>query len=489
MAIDLGMFAATSRRSRAVIRKVLPAKPAVDPDTIDRVRRNNARRALSWSSRTWGFLDFIVAGSGFVLAHALSPQFRFLSHGHGHAYSVTAATFAFASLLVFFNCMLGTYDRHNFTAVGRMAAQTIFATTLALAMTGLGIYGIEFASIGRLIVILTLFISGGGTFCCRMIARGLARKAKIRLMLVGSKRKFRTLATQIRAHHFDFYERPSWLDLADTSVTDRRAVFAAAFARHKPDEVIVMDSDPALSDVLHHSPAVLKSGCAIYTYVAYCENLLNELPIESVDDRGVLGTGFNIGSFHTGLTKRPIDVGLAGIALIAAMPLLGFCALAIKLNDGGPVLYRQRRVGRYGKVFTIFKFRTMRVDSEKSGAKWAAESDPRVTGVGRFLRSTRLDELPQIFNIIRGEMSFVGPRPERPEFVNELRLHIPHYDLRLLVPPGLTGWAQIRFRYGATMADAERKLAFDLYYVRRCSLLFDLVIWVRTVAAVAKGAR
>jgi lipopolysaccharide/colanic/teichoic acid biosynthesis glycosyltransferase len=131
----------------------------------------------------------------------------------------------------------------------------------------------------------------------------------------------------------------------------------------------------------------------------------------------------------------------------------------------------------------------MRVDSEKSGAKWAAASDPRVTSVGRFLRSSRLDELPQIFNIIRGEMSFVGPRPERPEFVNELRLHIPHYDLRLLVPPGLTGWAQIRFRYGATMADAERKLAYDLYYVRRCSLLFDLVIWVRTVAAVAKGAR
>jgi len=165
------------------------------------------------------------------------------------------------------------------------------------------------------------------------------------------------------------------------------------------------------------------------------------------------------------------------------------CGLLVKLTSPGPVIYTQSRVGRYGKPFTIYKFRTMQHDAEKGGAQWAKSGDVRATPLGRFLRKSRLDELPQLWNILRGDMSLVGPRPERPEFVEKLRQHIPHYDMRHLVLPGLTGWAQVRFRYGASLEDSQRKLAFDLYYVRHCGLAFDLAICLRTLAAMAKGAR
>jgi len=187
--------------------------------------------------------------------------------------------------------------------------------------------------------------------------------------------------------------------------------------------------------------------------------------------------------------KRIVSLCLATLGLLASLPLWPVIALAIKLDDRGPVLFRQRRVGWRGRGFNMLKFRTMRTDAEKTGAQWAAEDDPRVTRVGRFLRATRLDELPQLWNVIKGEMALVGPRPERPEFVCELAGEIPFYEQRHLVPPGITGWAQIRYRYGASKEDARRKLELDLYYVRHLSLSFDIEILMRTIPLVMKGSR
>jgi exopolysaccharide biosynthesis polyprenyl glycosylphosphotransferase len=168
-------------------------------------------------------------------------------------------------------------------------------------------------------------------------------------------------------------------------------------------------------------------------------------------------------------------------------------AVVVRLDSPGPVLYRQERVGEKGKTFMLFKFRTMRQDAEAStGPVWASrDGDPRITRVGRFMRKTRLDELPQLFNVLRGEMAFVGPRPERPHFVENLRKVIPYYDERHSVKPGITGWAQIKFGYGSTIEDAEEKLQFDLYYVKHMSLIFDVGIIVDTlkVVLVGKGAR
>ncbi len=190
--------------------------------------------------------------------------------------------------------------------------------------------------------------------------------------------------------------------------------------------------------------------------------------------------------------KRVIDVVISLVFLLCAAPLCLLVAVAIGLDSPGPVFYRQERVGLNGAIFKAWKFRSMRVDAESDGApRWAGSCDDRVTRVGRFIRKVRIDEIPQVLNVLAGEMSFIGPRPERPFFVEQLREQIPYYDLRHRVPPGITGWAQVNYPYGATVEDARRKLAYDLYYLKRSDLVLDLVILLQTVRVVlfAHGGR
>jgi sugar transferase (PEP-CTERM system associated) len=188
------------------------------------------------------------------------------------------------------------------------------------------------------------------------------------------------------------------------------------------------------------------------------------------------------------LLKRALDLAAGFIGLVVSMPIMIAVALVVRLESKGPIIFRQTRVGRMGKCFEVLKFRSMREDAEKvNGAQWASENDPRVTRIGRFLRKYRLDELPQFVNVIRGEMSFVGPRPERPYFVEELRKTIPYYDERHSVRPGITGWAQVQYAYGSSIEDAFNKLEYDLFYLQNMSLTFDLAIILQTIRIVFGG--
>jgi len=194
---------------------------------------------------------------------------------------------------------------------------------------------------------------------------------------------------------------------------------------------------------------------------------------------------------HSG-AKRALDLALSVLMLVILSPLFPIVALLIKIDSRGAVFYRQERVGLHGKVFTLFKFRSMRADAEAGGQpRWAEQSDPRVTRFGAFMRSSRIDELPQLINVIRNEMSLVGPRPERPHFVEQLERAIPYYRQRTSVLPGITGWAQTQFRYGASIEDAREKLTYDLYYVKHQSIRLDLAILAATVRVVLtkQGAR
>ncbi len=180
--------------------------------------------------------------------------------------------------------------------------------------------------------------------------------------------------------------------------------------------------------------------------------------------------------------KRLFDLSSALLLLFIFFPLMILIALAIKADSPGPIIYRQRRLGKKGKVFTIYKFRSMRQDAEKhSGAVWAMQNDPRVTRIGRFLRATHLDELPQLINVIKGDMSLVGPRPERPEIAEQLARYIPNYWKRLQVKPGITGLAQVRYRYDSCLKDVKNKLRYDLFYIRKANFLLDLRILFDTI--------
>jgi len=181
-----------------------------------------------------------------------------------------------------------------------------------------------------------------------------------------------------------------------------------------------------------------------------------------------------------------LDAFLASALFVPLTAMLPIVALAIKLNSAGPIFYRQRRIGKNGKEFEIAKFRSMVCDAEKNGAVWASCNDNRVTFVGKILRKTRIDELPQIWNVLKGELSFIGPRPERPEFVKELVEKIPYYQMRHLVKPGLSGWAQINFPYGASVEDALQKLQYDLFYVKNRSIVLEISIMLKTIMTLLK---
>ena len=231
-------------------------------------------------------------------------------------------------------------------------------------------------------------------------------------------------------------------------------------------------------------------GIEILDYAAFYERSAFEIPLDHIDDEWLMHAAMNASRIHIRNLKRIMDIFTAVIGLILSAPVVALAALAIRLDSPGPILFRQRRAGQDGEVYTLYKLRSMRTDAETaSGAVWAGKNDPRVTRVGNVLRKSRIDEIPQLFNVLRGEMSLVGPRPERPEFIDELAERIPFYRERLLVPPGITGWAQVNFPYTASIEASLRKVQFDLYYIKHMSLFLDVVIMLRTLKTILVGLR
>ncbi|WP_233219843.1 sugar transferase [Pleurocapsa sp. CCALA 161] len=230
-------------------------------------------------------------------------------------------------------------------------------------------------------------------------------------------------------------------------------------------------------------------GVYVYSIADFCERFWQKIPPAYVqDDWFAFTSGFNI--LHNRIKaklKQLIDIVVAAVMIVVSLPITIPVAIAIKLSSPGAIFYSQVRTGLNGKKFRVYKFRSMYQNAESKGIQWAKTKDPRITKVGSFIRLTRIDELPQLWNVFKGEMSLVGPRPERPEFDMQLREQIPYYDVRYLVKPGITGWAQVCYPYGASVEDAYQKVAYDLYYIKNYSLLMDLGIAFKTLRVVILG--
>jgi sugar transferase (PEP-CTERM system associated) len=258
----------------------------------------------------------------------------------------------------------------------------------------------------------------------------------------------------------------------------------AAVAIRVDADLIIVAPDDRRGMNLERLLECKKAGFPVIQYLSFVEREIRRIDLKRMELGWlVYSDGFTFGALDRFL-KRGFDLFVSSIVLFLTAPLIGMGMLAIRWEGQGPVLYRQERVTLDGKVFWILKLRTMRVNAEANGAVWASTKDNRITRVGNFLRRTRIDELPQLVNILWGEMSFVGPRPERPMFVKELAEKIPLYNERHMVKAGLTGWAQINYPYGASIDDARSKLSYDLYYVKNFSILFDFVILLQTLRVV-----
>ncbi|MGL4510411.1 sugar transferase [Cetobacterium sp.] len=224
-------------------------------------------------------------------------------------------------------------------------------------------------------------------------------------------------------------------------------------------------------------------------YLDYMLEIEKKVEVSYINEEWLLNAyGFEIlRSKFQNKVKRVFDIGMSIVIGTLTFPIMIIAAIIVKIESPGPIIYSQDRVGENEKEFPVYKFRSMRQDAEKDGAKWAQKNDPRVTKFGNFMRKTRVDELPQLLNVIRGDMSFIGPRPERMVFIKELEKQIPYYGLRHMVKPGLTGWAQVMYPYGATVEDAKNKLEYDLYYIKCYSLYLDIVILFKTLKTVVFG--
>jgi sugar transferase (PEP-CTERM system associated) len=272
---------------------------------------------------------------------------------------------------------------------------------------------------------------------------------------------------------------------------ERREAFKATLESFRGrarsiDRVVVALEDRRGSLPLRELLKLRFDGVVIEEAGSLLERLTGKLYLDGLRPSNfIYSEGFRVRPSQQ-LARRIVSTLAAAIGLLIFLPFFPFVVLAVRLSSPGPIFFRQTRVGMGGKNFTVFKFRTMRTDAEVAGAKWASKDDPRATKVGRFMRKTRIDEVPQLWNVLRGDMGFVGPRPERPEFVPWLSENIPYFDLRHMIRPGLTGWAQVRYGYGATLEEAREKLEYDLYYIKHMTLGLDLLIMFETVKTILR---
>ncbi|MHC4448796.1 MAG: TIGR03013 family XrtA/PEP-CTERM system glycosyltransferase [Planctomycetota bacterium] len=362
----------------------------------------------------------------------------------------------------------------------RLAAGTACGALIGYLLLGRAWPAFVLAFVPAVVLARTLFewLSRTGRFRRRVLMLGLGKRAQRTAREVLDERSRECDVVGFLAERD---EERGWR-IGNRPVLGLMGDLEEVVASERIDRVVVALADRRRGMPLDALLRVRLSGVEVIEEPRVHEEIAGKLPVEDLRPSWLIfSDGFSRGAF----AKRLFDIVVASIGIVLSAPLMIATALAVRLTSSGPILFRQIRVGQGGREFTLMKFRSMCADAEKDGKpQWAQKSDPRVTRVGRILRSTRLDELPQMFNVLSGSMSFVGPRPERPFFVDQLRGKIPFYDQRHAVKPGITGWAQVRFRYGSVEADQLEKLRFDMYYVKHHSLALDLRILFETVGVV-----
>ncbi|MBI3475647.1 MAG: TIGR03013 family PEP-CTERM/XrtA system glycosyltransferase [Acidobacteria bacterium] len=307
-----------------------------------------------------------------------------------------------------------------------------------------------------------------------------------RIYVLGTGDRAQRLVQGLRQNPELGVEIASWTGKLEGAVT-RESVAAHLMEvvnRQKVHRVIVAMPDRRGTIPMRELLDLRMRGVQIEEATSWLEKMSGKIEVENLYPSWLIfADGFRRGSTFI-FARRVVSIVISLIGLIASAPLWPILWLIIKLDSPGPAFYKQRRVGKGGRTFHVIKFRTMRQDAEAGGPQWAGANDPRVTRVGRFMRSSRLDEIPQLWCVLKGDMAFVGPRPERPEFVESLTKEIPFYGVRHMVRPGLTGWAQIKYKYGSTVQDSLEKLQYDLFYIKNASIGLDLLIMFQTVKTV-----
>lgn len=406
-----------------------------------------------------------------------------------------------------------------------------FAVVMLAAMIAVGVFGadalrsLRFAA-ARLLVAVSLgiialsfvdFVLGSAAFWRSTLAWGMAAAIValvLNRLIVGGllgasafRRRVLVLGAGSRADRLrKLGDRPEsgFVIVGYVAMTDAEPVVDEAIARSAihnltrfvenlgVSEVVLALEERRNSLPLKDLLRIKTAGVHVNEFSTFLERETGRVDLDTLNPSWLIfSDGFSSGRMLSSAAKRAFDVIASSLLLVLTAPVIVLFAALVKLDSRGPAFFRQVRVGLYGQTFELIKLRSMRTDAEAGGAQWAARDDPRVTRIGRFIRKTRIDELPQTWSVLKGEMSFVGPRPERPEFVSDLEDHLPYYAERHMVKPGITGWAQINYPYGASIEDSRHKLEYDLYYAKNYTPFLDLLILLQTIRVVLwhEGAR
>src|SRR3989338_4309366 len=399
----------------------------------------------------------------------------------GEQYEIHFAPFLFIfALWIFILYITNLYDfgflRNNLEFYSNLSRTIVIASAISFIFFYL-IPVFDITPRTNLVIFIGLF--SGIIFATRTVFnKANAGGFKKPLLIVGVNNQSLELAKFVEENPQLGYELKYIMDLAKEGIKNVDQIIK----QEKINTVVISPETyqaPQIIDTFYRS---LENRVTFKNLSSFYEQMTNKVPLGAINQIWFL-ENLSEGSKKTyEEMKRFFDIIFAIIFGIITLPFITLIALTIKIGSSGPVLYRQKRVGQNGKNFEIIKFRTMRKDAEKeTGAVWAEKDDPRTTLLGKFLRKTRIDELPQLWNILRGEMSFVGPRAERPEFHDELKTEVPFYEERYIIKPGLSGWAQINYHYGSSVNDAAQKLQYDLYYIKNRSLILDLGIILKTI--------
>ena len=415
--------------------------------------------------------------------------------------------------------------------LGRFWQLSGFSAIMLMAMVAVGVYGADalrsmrFAT-ARLLVAVSLgiialafvdFLFGGHNFWRSVLAYAMGGSIIVLVanrLIVGGilgaaafRRRVLVLGAGMRADRLrQLSDRPEsgFVIVGYVAMTESQPVIGEAIARSaisnltrhvenlNVSEVVLALEERRNSLPLADLLRIKTTGVHVNDFSSFIERETGRVDLDTVNPSWLIfSDGFSSGRAISSAVKRLFDIAASSLLLILSAPVIALFALLVKLDSKGPAFYRQQRVGLFGQNFDVIKLRSMRTDAEVGGAQFAQENDPRVTRLGRFIRKVRIDELPQTWSVLKGEMSFVGPRPERPQFVSELEEQLPYYAERHMVKPGITGWAQINYPYGANLEDSRHKLEYDLYYAKNYTPFLDLLILLQTLRVVlwSEGAR
>jgi len=402
----------------------------------------------------------------------------------------------FAAVMLLLYASVGLYRRGTRSmGLGTLIQRAMLAIALGACITYLLFDSVASEASPGYVVGLAMVYLLGGLVVVRAVIYMVQKAVGVpRVLIIGTGEDAQAVARDLATHSrierqvVGFYpttERTEGMR-PDQRVFSRDRSIEEIVAEHDIDEIIVAVREQRGGALpMDQLLACRIAGTPILDLAGFYERARAEVPIDSLKASWLIySQGFVQGPARR-FAKRAFDIVTSATLLLLTSPIMLLTAIAIRLDSPGPIIYRQERVGLGGRTFMCLKFRSMTVDAEKDGvARWASQNDSRVTRVGAFIRKTRIDELPQLLSVLKGEMSMVGPRPERPSFVQQLREQIPFYDLRHSVKPGVTGWAQVRYSYGASVEDARRKHQYDLYYVKNNSLFLDILVLIETVSVV-----